>query len=136
MQGKIAQPEPPLLLLIDDETSVGRFLAHGAEECGFRAVATTGSEGFMREYRQRKPDIIALDLAIPGGDGIELLRFLCEQKCEAPIVIISGFDRRVLDSTIRLGEAMGLRMAGFLSKPVRFKELALLLDTLETARPR
>ena len=39
------------------------------------------------------------------------------------MLIISGFDRRVLESAFRLGEALGLNMAGPLEKPVRLEEL-------------
>jgi CheY-like chemotaxis protein len=118
---------PPLLLLIDDEPCVGRFLAHAAEECGYRALATMNSDSFRREYRLLRPDAIAIDLAMPGGDGVELLRFLAEEQCTAPVLIISGFDRRVLESAIRLGEALGLNMVGPLAKPVRLAELEKLL---------
>ena len=37
---RAGREERPLLLLIDDEPCVGRFLAHAAEECGYRALAT------------------------------------------------------------------------------------------------
>ncbi len=120
----------PLLLLIDDEPTVGRFLAHAAEECGYRALATATADSFRREYRLLRPDAIAVDLAMPGGDGVELLRFLAAEGCRAPVLIISGFDRRVLESSFRLGEALGLRMAGPLSKPVRFDELEAMLVSL------
>ena len=120
----------PLLLLIDDEPSVGRFLAHAAEECGYRALATATSDSFRREYRLLRPDAIAIDLAMPGSDGVELLRFLAEEQCRAPILIISGFDRRVLESAMRLGEALGLDMVGPLAKPVRLEELETLLGSL------
>ena len=120
----------PLLLLIDDEPCVGRFLAHAAEECGYRALATMNSDSFRREYRLLRPDAIAVDLAMPGGDGIELLRFLAEEQCSAPVLIVSGFDRRVLESAIRLGEALGLNMVGPLAKPVRLDELENLLGSL------
>ena len=126
----------PLLLLIDDEPSVGRFIAHAAEECGYRALATISADSFRREYRLLQPDVLAVDLAVPGADGVELLRFLAEQQCRAPIVIISGFDRRVRDSSVRLGEAMGLNMAGPLPKPVRFDDLSTLLGALRKGAGR
>jgi FixJ family two-component response regulator len=56
-------------------------------------------------------------------DGVELLRFLAEQDSRAPVLIISGFDRRVLEAAFRLGEALGLSMLGPLEKPVRFRDL-------------
>jgi DNA-binding response OmpR family regulator len=121
----------PLLLLIDDDPSVGRFIAHAAEECGYRALSTMTADSFRREYRLLDPDVVALDLGMPGSDGIELLRFLAEEKCTVPIIIISGFDRRVLESSSRLGEALGLTMAGPLEKPMRLHDLEALLEGLE-----
>ena len=123
----------PLLLLIDDDPLVGRFLAHAGEECGWNAHATATAESFRREYRQLCPDAVAVDLAMPGSDGIELLRFLAGEECRAPVLIISGFDRRVLESSFRLGEALGLTMVGPLAKPVRFDALQAVLQPLRQA---
>jgi FixJ family two-component response regulator len=64
-----------------------------------------------------------MDLALPRSDGVELLRFLAEDKCEALVVLISGFDERVLEAAMRLGLSMGLRMSRPLTKPVRLQEL-------------
>jgi DNA-binding response OmpR family regulator len=127
--GEAGETQPPLLLLIDDEPFVGRFLAHAAEECGFRALATATADSFRREYRLLKPDVVVIDLAMPGGDGIELLRFLAAEQCSAPVLIVSGFDRRVLDSSMRLGEALGLNMLGPLAKPVLLAELEAVLGS-------
>jgi len=66
-------------------------------------------------------------------DGVELLRFLAEQGSRAPVLIISGFDRRVLESAFRLGEALGLQMVGPLEKPVRFQELEQVLRELRAS---
>lgn len=125
----------PVLLLVDDEPLVGRFIAHAAEECGYQAIATTGIEGFRRAFRSEHPDAVAVDLGLPGADGIEILRFLAMEKCSAPVIIVSGHDRRVLESSVRYGEALGLNMAGHLTKPMRVAALAALLATLapETA---
>lgn len=113
----------PRLLLIDDELSVARFLAHAAEECGYEAIVTVTAESFRAQYVTADPDVVVVDLALPRSDGVELLRFLAEHRCDALVLIISGFDPRVLDAAMRLGTAMGLRMAGPLSKPVRLQAL-------------
>lgn len=120
----------PLLLLIDDEPFVGRFLSHAAEECGYRALATATADSFKREYRLLQPDVIALDLAMPGGDGVELLRFLAAEQCKAPVLIVSGFDRRVLESSMRLGDKLGLNMIGPLAKPILVAELQEVLGSV------
>lgn len=116
------------LLLIDDEPEFGRFIAHAAEMGGFTAHVTISAEPFKRKYRELRPDAVALDLQMPGSDGVELLRFLAEEQCRAPVIIISGFDRRVLESSIRLGEALGLAMTEPLAKPVRLDTVIELLE--------
>ncbi len=85
----------------------------------------------MDKYRELRPDAVTIDLAMPQVDGIELLRFLAEEKCTAPVIIVSGFDRRVLESSMRLGNALGLNMVGPLEKPVRLQEFLDLLARLE-----
>jgi hypothetical protein len=61
-----------------------------------------------------------------------LLRFLAAEDYRSPVLIVSGFDRRVLDAAFRLGEALGLSMAGPLEKPVRLEQLETLLNELKT----
>jgi DNA-binding response OmpR family regulator len=111
------------LLLIDDELSVARFIAHAAEECGYEAIITVSAESFRSQYLACDPDVVVLDLALPRSDGVELLRFLAEEKCRALVLPISGFDQRVLEAAMRLGTALGLRMTGPLQKPVRLQQL-------------
>ena len=118
------------LLLIDDEPAFGRFMAHAAEEAGFTAHVTVSAQPFMDKYRELRPSAVAVDLGMPQVDGVELLRFLAEENCTAPVIIISGFDRRVLDSSMRLGEGLGLNMVGPLEKPVRLQEVLDLLGAI------
>jgi DNA-binding response OmpR family regulator len=121
----------PRLLLIDDEPSLAQFLASAAEESGFDPVITGRDEDFRESFLQQTPDMVALDLGMPGMDGVELIRFLAAQNFDAPVLIVSGFDRRVLESAFRLGEALGLRMVGPVEKPVRFEVLEEMLSRLK-----
>ena len=120
----------PRLLLIDDEWALAEFLASAAEHCGFLPVITSRDEEFRSEFLSERPDMVALDLGMPGMDGVELLRFLAEQNYRSPVLIVSGFDRRVLESAFRLGEALGLNMAGPVEKPVRLEALEATLGEL------
>jgi DNA-binding response OmpR family regulator len=116
------------LLLVDDEPTVGRMMCHAAQECGYDAAAAMTAASFRRHHEEDAPDIVLLDLSLPGGDGIELLRFLAEKKSKAIILIVSGFDRRVLEAARRLGEALGLRMGGCLTKPVFVNQLGEAIE--------
>jgi DNA-binding response OmpR family regulator len=120
----------PRLLLIDDEPVLAEFVADVARDCGFDPVLTSTNEEFRSALLAERPDMIALDLGMPGMDGVELLRFLAEHDCRAPVLIISGFDRRVLESAFRLGEALGLDMVGPLEKPVRAEQLDRVLTEM------
>lgn len=120
----------PRLLLVDDEPSLAQFLASAATASGFDAEVTGNDGEFRAAFLQARPEMVALDLGMPGMDGVELLRFLADQDYSKPVLIVSGFDRRVLESAFRLGEALGLAMAGPLQKPVRLDELEIVLGRL------
>jgi DNA-binding response OmpR family regulator len=120
----------PQLLLIDDEPALAQFLATAAEDCGFQPEITSRDEDFRERFVAERPEMVALDLGMPGMDGVELLRFLAGHDYRSPVLIVSGFDRRVLESAFRLGEALGLKMAGPLEKPVRLEELEAMLAHL------
>lgn len=120
----------PRLLLIDDEPRLAEFLANAARSAGFDPVITERDHEFRDAFLANCPEMVALDLGMPGMDGVELTRFLAEQGYRGPVLIVSGFDRRVLESAFRLGEALGLNMAGPVEKPVRLEELEELLAKL------
>ena len=124
----------PRLLLIDDEPALAAFVANAASISGFDPVIASDDALFREQFEAERPGMVALDLGMPGMDGVELLRFLAAQSFDGPVLIISGFDRRVLESAFRLGEALGLNMVGPLEKPVRLEDLEALL-TLHRPAP-
>lgn len=118
----------PRLLLIDDEPALAAFVAKAAGMCGFDPVIAEEDRQFRDLFREQRPRMVALDLGMPGMDGVELIRFLADEEFREPVLIISGFDRRVLDSAFRLGEALGLQMVGPLEKPARLEQLEEILN--------
>lgn len=116
----------PRLLLIDDEPALADYLANAARACGFDPVVTQKDSDFRQCFLDLRPEMVALDLGMPV-DGVELTRFLADEGYRGPVLIVSGFDRRVLESAFRLGEALGLQMVGPLEKPVRLDVLEDLL---------
>jgi DNA-binding response OmpR family regulator len=119
------------MLLIDDEPQLAAFVAKAGEMCGYDPRIADGDKDFRAAFLAEHPALVALDLGMPDSDGVELLRFLAEQKFPGPVLIISGFDRRVLESAFRLGEALGLHMVGPLEKPTRLEALEDILVQLK-----
>ena len=118
----------PRLLLIDDEPALAAFVAKAAGMCGLDPIIAEEDRQFRDLFREQRPRMVALDLGMPGMDGVELIRFLADEEFREPVLIISGFDRRVLDSAFRLGEALGLQMVGPLEKPARLEQLEEILN--------
>jgi DNA-binding response OmpR family regulator len=128
--GSAGRPGLPVrrrLLLIDDDSMVGRLLGHAAEECGCDAVRTATMTNFQHSFHEGRPDIVAVDLSVPGYDGIEILRFLAGEQFRGLVLIVSGLDHRILNAALRLGISLGLDMAEPLAKPFRLQDLAARL---------
>jgi len=118
-----AKAARPRLLIVDDDFGCAHFLCHAAEECGYEARIAASPEAFQREYTATRPEAVLVDLAMPGIDGIELLRFLARQKSTSLVILASGTGQRVLDAAVRLGQALTLRMCPPLAKPFVVQDL-------------
>jgi two-component system, OmpR family, KDP operon response regulator KdpE len=79
----------PLILLIEDELSVHKFLGASLSAHGFRLLgAETGKDGLARAA-DYNPDVILLDLGLPDMDGLEVTRRLREWS-SVPIIVLSA----------------------------------------------
>ena len=125
-------PDTPRLLLIDDEPALADFMAAAARMTGFEPSIASDQAGFKKAFGEERPQVIVLDLGMPNTDGVEFLRYLGTERFSGPVLIVSGFDRRVLESAFRLGTEFGLKMVGPLEKPVRLEELETLLSSLHS----
>lgn len=120
-------------VVIDDEPAITALIERVARQCGYEVFGTSDVAAFKLEVSQSEPTVICIDLAMPGTDGVELLRFLAARGCRSRLLIISGFDPRLLQSAVRLGEALGLDIAATIPKPIAMGKLRQLFE--EMARP-
>jgi EAL domain-containing protein (putative c-di-GMP-specific phosphodiesterase class I)/ActR/RegA family two-component response regulator len=116
------------LLAIDDEPAFGRLIKRAAESMDFVVEATQDPHDFTAQARLTHPDVIVMDLKMPGVDGVQLLRNLAADRCSAHIILASGSDSKVLETAMRLGRERGLKMHGVLPKPLRLEDLRHLLE--------
>lgn len=121
----------PMLLVVDDEPMISTLVTRVGRSLGFDTIALNDPQEILGAL-SHSPNVIILDLSMPGADGVEVLRVLAEARCDAAIILMSGFDRRVLTSTSRLAAQLGLTVGGILEKPLRLQSLKDLLSTQQT----
>ena len=79
------------VLIVDDEPRIVKFLSLKLAASGFEVIpACNGSEALERT-RQTKPDIVVMDIIMPGMDGVETLKQL-RHLCCCPIILFSARD--------------------------------------------
>lgn len=122
------------LLVIDDEVEFGCFVTDVARHAGYHALFADGFASFSRQFT-RDLDVVVLDLLMPEIDGIELIRFLAENRSEASIILMSGFDDSVLQAANDVARGYGLNVLGSLTKPFEIEALESLLKSSKT-KPR
>ena len=112
----------PLVLVIDDDATVQDLLRRSLNRDGFRVeTAPDGTSGLARA-RELHPDIITLDVMMPGMDGWEVLAALKEdpETADIPVIVVSLVDER--------GLGFSLGAADYLTKPLDFSRLSAVLN--------
>ena len=118
------------LLVIDDEQEICNLIREVAEGEGFEVSTTVDPEAFKEAVASFKPTVLVLDLVMPEIDGIEILRHLAEDGCKIPILVMSGYSGKLLESARSLGDAFGLPCVQSLKKPIRIKVLRQALNDI------
>lgn len=119
-------------LVLDDDPAIGRLVRRIAAPVGFIAELTVDGPSFRSQYDAGMPDVILLDLQIGDTDGVEQLRFLSGKRYRNPLILMSGFDDRVLATTEHLARSLGLTPVAMLSKPVRADRLTHVLEEIKS----
>ena len=99
------------ILIVDDDALLRRSLAFNLEKAGYRASTAATAEDALARARLDPPDLILLDIGLPGMDGLDALRHL-RQEFDVPVIFLTA-RRRELD------QILGLEMGAddYVTKP-------------------
>lgn len=125
-----SMPDPALVLIIDDDDVVRRMCVEMLHRGGYATLAAASVGDGLRQIRERSPAAVVLDLRLPDGTGIDVLRALQRHSPGTPVVVVSGCGS-VTDAV----EAMRIGAADYLEKPVARERLLATVARVLQARP-
>lgn len=132
-EGAFGKPADKLVLIVDDDESMLELMDHLVKREGFRTERASDGKEALRKVAALNPDLLLLDLMLPGMGGYEVLRQLqAEGSGGIPIIIITGrqMDRQAVEM-FRLES----NVKEFLPKPVRPAIVASHLHRLLRTTP-
>jgi DNA-binding response OmpR family regulator len=99
------------ILLVDDDSLLRRSLGLNLEEAGYRASASATAEEALALAARDRPDLVLLDIGLPGMDGLDALRHF-QSRIGVPVIFLTA-RRRELD------EVLGLQLGAddYITKP-------------------
>ncbi|MEU2951273.1 response regulator transcription factor [Streptomyces xanthochromogenes] len=118
------------ILVVDDDDAVRRSLDRGLRLDGFRVRTADSGRAALAVIEQGAPDVLVLDVSMPGMSGIEVCRTLRAAGHDLPVLMLSALD----ETADRIA---GLQAGGddYLVKPFALQELVLRLHALLRRRP-
>ena len=102
---------PKHILVVDDDNLLRRSLSLQLEQAGYRSSTAANAEDALALARRDHPDVILLDIGLPGMDGLEALRIF-QDELDVPVIFVTA-RRRELD------EILGLELGAdeYITKP-------------------
>ena len=79
------------ILVVDDEESIRFLYREELEDEGYRVITASDGEEALRKLRKEAPDLVTLDIRMPGMDGIEVLHLIREMDKEIPVIMSTAY---------------------------------------------
>ena len=107
------------ILVVDDEPEIRRLVQEILEDEHYRVTTAETADGAREAFRTQRPDLVLLDIWMPGTDGISLLKeWSAGGRPEVPVVMMSGHG--TIETAV---EATRIGALDFLEKPIALKKL-------------
>ena len=105
------------ILVVDDDQNLLRMVSHTLELEGFRSITAADGESALALLGKDKPDLVLLDIMMPGMDGFEVLKGI-RQRTTVPVIMLTAINEV---TTVR--DTIGLGADDYIRKPFSMVEL-------------
>lgn len=124
----MANPEDKLIMIVDDDETVVELLKFAVENAGFNSMSAINSYKALELVQAHKPDLIILDMRLPGKTGFEVLGILAKNNYgDIPVILISG---SFTDEILRDISNTKNNIKGYFAKPINTVKLVEDIHTL------
>ena len=108
---------PAKILVVDDEPPITNILSYNLKQANYEVLVADNGEDALSLARQGQPDLIILDLMLPGVDGLEVCRILRSER-DVPIIMLTARDEEI-------DRVVGLELGAddYVVKPFSVREL-------------
>lgn len=86
-----SSPAGQRILVVEDSDAVRDAVRIAVEEMGYEVVAAATAAGGLAALQNRLPDLILLDLQLPEGSGVDVIREVRSRDPDLPVIIITGY---------------------------------------------
>src|SRR5215510_15617910 len=113
------------ILVVEDDSSLARVLCDNLVYEGFDVVLAPDGNSALRQHQTFKPDLVLLDLTLPGLDGFEVCRRINREQSGTAIIVLTA--RAQKEDKIQ-----GLRLGAddYITKPFALDELLARIDAV------
>ena len=118
------------VMMIDDEAGIAKVVGLTAQKLGHDFRAVTNPAKAVEQFPQYRPDILFLDMIMPGKDGIDVLNEILATGVPTKIILVSGYGDGYLNLAEGLAAFHGTDRFPILKKPFRNADLVTLLTEM------
>ena len=113
------------ILIIEDDPDIAKLIMMHVREAGFTEIHAKSGERGLEEFEQQQPDLVVLDLMLPGIDGLEVCKRIRKQDERIPVLMLTA-------KSTELDRVLGLELGAddYLTKPFSVVELMARIKAL------